>query len=76
MKKKKKHGKKANKRTRTKTNRGTRAGERMATAIVEWLHLFYQYDTQIRVLRALIDKLKKHLDHTILKRDQEREGKE
>ena len=76
MKKKKKQGKKARKRARKKTNRGTRAGERMAIAIIEWLHLFYQYDTQIRVLRTLLDKLKKHLENLILKRDQEREGKD
>ncbi len=44
-----------------KKTRGEKAGEGMADTIIEWLHLMYQYDTQIRVLTALLDKLQKHL---------------
>lgn len=37
--------------------RGEKAGKEMADALLEWLHLMYQKDTQIRVLQAMIDRL-------------------
>lgn len=37
--------------------RGEKAGKQMAEILIEWLHLMYQRDTQIRVLEALIKKL-------------------
>ena len=40
-------------------NKGEQAGHSMAKSIVRFLHLMYQKDTALRVLRALIKELEK-----------------
>ncbi len=38
--------------------RGSKAGQKMADALIEFLHLMYQKQTAKRVLFMLIDRLK------------------
>ncbi len=38
--------------------RGSKVGQKMADALIEFLHLMYQKQTAKRVLSALIDRLK------------------
>ena len=42
--------------------RGRKAGEKMASALIEFLHLMYNEETSARVLRGLIDRLQKRLN--------------
>ena len=41
----------------TYVKRGSRAGKRMADAIMEFLHMMYNKQTAYRVLMALMDRL-------------------
>ena len=41
--------------------RSEKAGKQMAENLIEWLHLMYQRDTQIRILDALVKKLTNQL---------------
>ena len=43
---------------RNKMTRGSKAGQKMADALIEFIHLMYQKQTAKRVLSVLIDRLK------------------
>ncbi len=44
-------------------SRGEKAGLKMADALCEWAHLFYNHKTALRVLGNVIKRIQEHIDN-------------